>query len=100
MDFRHRPVLFRECLEGLDIKADGVYVDGTVGGAGHAKGITDLLNNQGTLIGIDRDGDAIEASRKRLADSKCDVRLVKGNYADIKDILSIPCEDRISLISA
>lgn len=95
MDFKHRPVLYQECLDGLRIKSDGIYVDGTLGGAGHATGIAEKLSHKGTLIGIDRDSDALEASRERLSNTACDVRIVKGNYVDIKDILSFQGFDKI-----
>lgn len=95
MDFSHQPVLFKECIDGLDIKADGIYVDGTLGGAGHARGIADKLGSKGTLIGIDRDSDAIEASEPRLSSYECRVTIIKGNYADIKDILSSQGIDKI-----
>lgn len=95
MEFKHQPVLFKECIDGLDIRGDGTYVDGTLGGAGHARGIAENLGPKGTLIGIDRDKDAIEASGPRLADVKCDVKIVKGNYADIKSILSEQGIDKI-----
>ena len=88
MEFRHKPVLFQECIDGLAIKPDGIYVDGTLGGAGHAQGIANLLGPKGTLICIDRDKDAIEASGPRLASAKCRMEIVHGNYADIKEILS------------
>lgn len=95
MEFKHVPVLFKECIDGLDIKEDGTYVDGTLGGAGHARGIAERLGPTGTLIGIDRDMDAIEASRSRFEAVKCDVKIVKGNYVDIKEILSEQGIDRI-----
>ena len=88
MDFKHVPVLYDECLEGLKIKADGIYVDGTVGGGGHAFGIGQKLNEKGTLIGIDRDDDALTAATSRLAPLKCRCELVKRTYAEIKDVLS------------
>lgn len=88
MDFKHVPVLYDECLEGLKIKADGIYVDGTVGGGGHAFGIGQKLNEKGTLIGIDRDDDALTAAASRLAPLKCRCELVKRTYAEIKDVLS------------
>ena len=88
MDFKHRPVLYEECMEHLDIKPDGIYVDGTVGGGGHAFGIGERLSEKGMLIGIDRDEDALEAAAKRLAPLKCRCKLVKRTYAEIKDVLS------------
>lgn len=90
MDFKHVPVLYEECMANLKIKSDGTYVDGTLGGGGHALGIAGRLGSDGRLIGIDRDTDAIEAAGKRIAsaDLTCDVELVHGNYSDIKDILA------------
>lgn len=95
MEFHHKPVLFQECIEGLAIKPDGIYVDGTLGGAGHAQGIAEKLGPKGTLICIDRDEEAIEASGPRLASAKCRVEIVRGNYADIKEILSELGVDKI-----
>ena len=83
MDFVHKPVLLNECLEGLLIKPNGVYLDGTLGGAGHSLEIAKLLNEQGMLIGVDRDLEAIDASSKRLKDVSPKVRLVNDNYRNI-----------------
>ena len=88
MDFNHVPVLYRECLENLNIKPDGIYVDGTVGGGGHALGIGEQLSEQGMLIGIDRDDDALKAAAQRLEPLTCRCELVKRTYAEIKDVLS------------
>ena len=68
MDFKHVPVLYEECISNLKIRDDGIYVDGTLGGGGHASGIAEHLSRKGMLIGIDRDADAIEAAGKRLSD--------------------------------
>lgn len=87
MDFRHVPVLYGECISNLNIKKNGIYVDGTLGGGGHAAGIAERLDENGMLIGIDRDIDAINAAGKRLADVRCRTRLVQDNYANIKRIL-------------
>ncbi|MBQ0079822.1 MAG: 16S rRNA (cytosine(1402)-N(4))-methyltransferase RsmH [Eubacterium sp.] len=87
MDFKHVPVLYNECLENLKIKPDGIYVDGTLGGGGHSHGIGERLSPKGTLIGIDRDQDAIKAAGERLKDLDCNVILVQSNYADIKEVL-------------
>ncbi len=95
MEFKHLPVLFKECIDGLDIKVDGTYVDGTLGGAGHARGIAEKLGSKGRMIGIDRDQDAIDASEPRLKGLDCDVIIIKGNYVDIKDILSAQGIDKI-----
>ena len=61
MKFEHRPVLLQECIEGLQIKQNGIYVDGTMGGAGHSIEIVKRLSNEGILIGIDRDEEALKA---------------------------------------
>ena len=87
MDFKHVPVLYEACMEGLNIKPDGIYVDGTVGGGGHAFGIGSRLSEKGMIIGIDRDDDALEAARQRLQPLKCRCELVKRTYAEIKDVL-------------
>lgn len=87
MDFKHVPVLYEECLENLSIKPDGIYVDGTLGGGGHAFGIGSKLNEKGMLIGIDRDTDALNAAGERLKDLKCRTELVHNTYANIKEVL-------------
>ena len=61
MEFKHTSVLFEECMEGLKIRPDGIYADGTLGGGGHSSGICSRLGENGTLIGIDRDTDALKA---------------------------------------
>jgi 16S rRNA (cytosine1402-N4)-methyltransferase len=86
--YAHEPVLFTEVIEGLNIKPDGIYVDGTLGGGGHAAGIAARLSDKGLLIGIDRDGEAIEAASARLAAFGEKVRIVRGNYRDMKEILA------------
>ena len=70
-EFSHVPVLFNECMEGLRIKPGGTYVDGTLGGGGHAAGIAERIGPEGLLIGIDRDRDALEAAGKKLEASLC-----------------------------
>ncbi len=86
MDYSHTPVLLEQCLEGLSVKPDGIYVDGTVGGGGHAAHILEKLSS-GRLIGIDRDADAIEAASVRLGQLDGDFKLVRGNYAEAGRIL-------------
>ncbi len=86
--FQHIPVLLDECIENLAVKPDGVYVDGTIGGGGHSLRICERLSDRGTLIGIDRDRDALSASRERLAGQSCRRILVQDDYADIKAVLS------------
>ena len=66
MEFSHVPVLLEECIDGLNIKPDGIYVDGTLGGAGHSSEICKRLSPNGMLIGIDRDEEALRVSSKRL----------------------------------
>jgi len=69
-EFEHIPVLLNECIEGLNIKENGIYVDGTLGGAGHSFEIATNLKNTGTLIGIDRDEEAIKKAKDTLKDFK------------------------------
>ena len=87
MEFKHKPVLLNECIEGLKIKPDGIYVDGTLGGAGHSKEILKRLDkNKGILIGIDRDEEALQAAKQNLSEYE-NVKYVHGNHDDIKEIL-------------
>ena len=86
MEFKHKSVLLEECIEGLNIKPTGIYVDGTLGGAGHSKEIVKKLSNEGILIGIDRDTDALAAAKENLKDYS-NVKYVHGNHDDIKSIL-------------
>ena len=96
MEFKHTSVLFEECMEGLAIRPDGIYVDGTLGGGGHSEGICSRLGEKGLLIGIDRDRDALSAAEKRLKSYTCRKVFVQSNYSDIKAVLSeleIDCID-------
>lgn len=86
MKFEHKPVMLNECIEGLKIKQNGIYLDGTLGGAGHSKEIAKALNNTGILIGIDRDQEALQAARQNLKEFK-NVRYIHGNHDDIVSIL-------------
>ena len=88
MEFRHRPVMLEQCVKGLDIRPDGIYVDGTLGGGGHSGAICRNLNERGTLIGIDRDRDALDVSSERLKEYKCKKYFVQSNYSDIKQVLN------------
>ena len=85
--FEHIPVLLKECIEGLNIKENGIYVDGTLGGAGHSLEILKKLNNKGLLIGIDRDEDALNVAKERLKQYK-NVIFVKDNHDNIDEILN------------
>lgn len=87
MEFRHTSVLLSECIDSLNIKPDGIYVDGTLGGGGHAAAICEKLSQSGLLIGIDRDRDALYAAQKRLEPYKCRKLFVQSNYSDIKNVL-------------
>lgn len=87
LEFKHKPVLLDECIEGLKINPNGIYVDGTLGGAGHSKVIASKLSNKGLLIGIDRDCEALEAAKNNLSQYQ-NVKYVHGNHDDIKSILN------------
>lgn len=87
MEFKHTSVLFLETIKNLNIKPEGIYADGTLGGGGHASGICEKLNQKGIFIGIDRDGDAIEAAAVRLKDYPCERIFARNNYVNIKDVL-------------
>ena len=80
-------MLLEECIENLQIEEDGIYVDGTLGGGGHSEAICSKLSEEGTLIGIDRDSEALAAAEERLRGYKCKKIFVHDNYANIKDIL-------------
>lgn len=86
MNFVHKSVLLNECIDGLKIKPNGIYVDGTLGGAGHSSEIIKKLSAQGKLIGIDRDEDALKAAKERLKEYS-NVIYYHGNHDDIKEIL-------------
>ena len=86
MEFKHIPIMLKECMDGLNINPDGIYVDGTMGGAGHSSEIVKKLSSQGMLIGIDRDEEALQASRERLKEYN-NVVYVHDNHDNIKEIL-------------
>ena len=86
MEFKHKSVLLQECIQGLNIKENGIYVDGTLGGAGHSSEILKRLSSKGKLIGIDRDEEALEAAKGRLKEYK-NVVYLHGNHDDIKELL-------------
>ena len=86
-EFIHEPVLLKNCVEGLSIKPDGVYVDGTLGGGGHAWAIAQKLGPEGLLIGIDRDGDAIAAVEKKFKQLDKPFIPIRENYENLRQVL-------------
>lgn len=88
MEFKHISVLLNETIDSLNIKPDGIYVDGTLGGGGHSLKICEKLGENGRLIGIDQDMDAVEAATERLRDYSDKVTIVHSNYQDIDSVLS------------
>ena len=86
VEFTHVPVLLQPCIDGLNIKPDGIYVDGTLGRAGHSREIARRLTT-GRLICIDRDEAALTAAKVRLADYMDRVTLVHSNFSDVSSVL-------------
>lgn len=96
MEFQHKSVLLQECIDALNIRPDGIYLDGTLGGAGHSSQIARRLTEGGRLIGVDRDRTALAAAKERLALYADRVTLVHSNFAEIDailDSLGIPAVD-------
>lgn len=87
MMFEHKSVLLYETIDSLNVKPDGIYVDGTLGGGGHALEVCRRLGEYGRLIGIDQDADAISAATERLKDYKDKVTVVRSNYENIQTVL-------------
>ena len=87
MEFKHISVLLEETIENLNIKPDGIYVDGTLGGAGHSYHICKKLTNGGRLIGIDQDEAAIKAATERLKEFEDRVTIVRNNYCNFRQVL-------------
>ena len=85
MEFVHKSVLFNECMENLNIKPDGVYIDATMGGAGHSEGICSRLSEKGTFIGVDRDPEAFSVAKKRLEKYNCKKIFINANFSEIKN---------------
>ena len=96
MEFQHKSVLLQECIDALNIRPDGIYLDGTLGGAGHSSQIARRLTEGGRLISVDRDRTALAAAKERLAPYADRVTLVHSNFAEIDailDSLGIPAVD-------
>lgn len=88
MEFKHVSVLLQETIDGLNIKPEGIYVDGTLGGGGHAFHVCEKLDDTGRFIGIDQDEDAIAAATKRLEPFQEKVTIIRSNYCDMKEKLN------------
>ncbi len=87
MEFNHYSVLLNETIDNLNIKPDGIYVDGTLGGGGHAYHVASRLGEKGRLIGIDQDKDAIAAAGARLAEFGDKITIIRSNYSNMKEEL-------------
>ncbi len=87
MEFKHKSVLLKETIENLKIKPDGIYVDGTLGGGGHAYEVCKRLSSKGRFIGIDQDEDAIKAATRRLLEFEDKVQIIRSNYCDMREAL-------------
>lgn len=95
MEFKHVSVLLHETVDGLQVKPDGVYVDGTLGGGGHSYEICKHLDSEGRLIGIDQDAEALNAAKKRLAEFSDRTIFVKSNYGQMGDVLKQQGIDKV-----
>lgn len=87
MEFKHKSVLLKETIEYLNINPDGIYVDGTLGGGGHAYEVCSHLSPKGKFIGIDQDEDAIKAASRRLSGFEGRVQIVRSNYRQMREVL-------------
>ncbi len=88
MEFKHKSVLLKETIEYLNIKPDGIYVDGTLGGGGQAYEVCKRLSTKGRFIGIDQDEDAIKAAVRRLSEFEDKTRIIRSNYCIMQDVLA------------
>lgn len=96
MEFKHIPILLNECIEGLNIKPDGVYIDGTLGGAGHGYEIASRLTQKGIFIGLDQDEEALEAAEAKLSKLQDkDIKLMHTNFADFENALFLLSIDQV-----
>ena len=87
MEFKHLPVMFNECMEGLNLKSGGIYFDGTLGGGGHALGILSRTAPDGVLVATDRDSDAIDAASERLKDYRHRLTIVNDNFKNFTSVV-------------
>lgn len=92
MEFVHKSVLYDECMENLNIKPEGVYIDATMGGAGHSEGICSRLSEKGTFIGVDRDPEAFLVAKSRLEKYKCKKIFVNANFSEISEHIGIKAD--------
>ena len=83
MNFGHVSVMLGEVLDALDVKTHGSYLDCTLGGGGHARAIAQRLADDGLIVGIDRDDEAIRAAEENLSDVGCTVKIVRGNFGEL-----------------
>jgi 16S rRNA (cytosine1402-N4)-methyltransferase len=97
MNYSHTPVLLDECIKMLDIKSNGIYIDGTIGGAGHSTRIIEKLGSGGVLIGLDKDEDAIKASKQRLTNIKSNTKIILRNCS-FKHMMDICNENGINQV--
>lgn len=88
MEFKHKSVLLKETIEYLNIRPDGIYVDGTLGGGGHAYEVCKRLSPKGRFVGIDQDEDAIKAATRRLAEFEDKIQIVRSNYCKMREALA------------
>lgn len=95
MEFKHYSVLLKETIDNLEIKENGIYLDGTLGGGGHAEAVLEQLSKNGRLIGIDQDADAIQAAAKRLEKYKDQVTIIRDNYCNAVTALHAIGVDRV-----
>lgn len=94
MEFLHVPVMLDECIQGLNIAPDGIYVDGTAGGAGHSSAIAEQLGEKGRLISLDRDPDAVKVASERLSRFP-NAQVIHSNYSQMRDVLDSLGIDRV-----
>lgn len=88
MEFKHKSVLLEETIKYLNIRPDGIYVDGTLGGGGHAYEVCKCLSKKGRFIGIDQDADAIKAATRRLSEFEDRVQIIRNNYCEMQEALA------------